>query len=111
MKRLVIPQDFVNRVNIHPSLVPSFSGQGMQGMRVHQAVLDYGSQLTGCTVHFDNEHDHGPIISRVPVLPGASAGFSKRVFREEEFVPRSFGGLRKIEFDVKIGSKDFCEGN
>lgn len=88
LKRLVIPQDFVNRViNIHPSLVPSFSGQGMYGMRVHQAVLDYGCQLTGCTVHFvDNEYDHGPIISQraVPVLPGDSAELlQKRVFREE----------------------------
>lgn len=88
LKRLVIPADFENRVvNIHPSLIPAFCGQGMYGMRVHQAVLDYGCKLSGCTVHFvDNQYDHGPIITQraVPVLPGDTAEqLQKRVFREE----------------------------
>lgn len=88
LKRLVIPADFENRVvNIHPSLIPAFCGQGMYGMRVHQAVVDYGCKLSGCTVHFvDNQYDHGPIIaqSAVPVLPGDTAQqLQKRVFREE----------------------------
>ena len=59
-------------MNIHPSLIPAFCGKGLYGMRVHQAVLEYGVKLTGCTVHFADEvYDHGPIILQraVPVLP------------------------------------------
>lgn len=60
-----------NRVlNIHPALIPSFCGAGYYGARVHQAVLDSGVKITGCTVHFaDDEYDHGPIILQeaVPV--------------------------------------------
>jgi formyltetrahydrofolate-dependent phosphoribosylglycinamide formyltransferase len=58
-------------MNIHPSLIPAFCGEGLYGMRVHQAVLEYGVKLTGCTVHFaDEAYDHGPIILQraVPVL-------------------------------------------
>jgi formyltetrahydrofolate-dependent phosphoribosylglycinamide formyltransferase len=58
-------------MNIHPSLIPAFCGKGLYGMRVHQAVLEYGVKLTGCTVHFADEiYDHGPIILQraVPVL-------------------------------------------
>ncbi|MCH2212460.1 MAG: phosphoribosylglycinamide formyltransferase [Fuerstiella sp.] len=61
---LKIPDDFALRVlNIHPSLIPAFSGQGFYGNRVHQAAIKRGVQVSGCTVHFvDNEYDHGPII-------------------------------------------------
>ncbi len=64
LKFLPIPADFENRVvNIHPGLIPAFCGKGYYGLRVHQAVLDYGAKVSGCTVHFvDNEYDHGPII-------------------------------------------------
>ncbi|MCC6512355.1 MAG: phosphoribosylglycinamide formyltransferase [Pirellulaceae bacterium] len=66
LDHLLIPEDFSNRVvNIHPSLIPAFCGRGFYGLRVHQAVLDYGAKLSGCTVHFvDNEFDHGPIIAQ-----------------------------------------------
>lgn len=69
MQRLMIPRAYENRVlNIHPSLLPAFGGQGMYGQHVHQAVLEYGVKVTGCTVHFvDNEYDHGPIIAQTPV--------------------------------------------
>ena len=64
LKRITIPDDFTNRVvNIHPGLIPAFCGQGFYGHRVHQAVLDYGAKISGCTVHFaDNDYDHGPVI-------------------------------------------------
>ena len=64
IKLLSIPQEYKNRVlNIHPSLVPAFSGKGYFGDYVHQAVLQYGAKVTGCTVHFvDDEYDHGPVI-------------------------------------------------
>ncbi len=50
-------------MNIHPALIPAFSGQGFYGERVHRSVLESGVKLTGVTVHFcDAEYDHGPII-------------------------------------------------
>ncbi|NIM04767.1 MAG: phosphoribosylglycinamide formyltransferase [Armatimonadetes bacterium] len=62
---------YANRIiNIHPSLVPAFCGKNMHGLRVHQAVLDYGAKVSGLTVHFvEPEVDTGPIILQhvVPV--------------------------------------------
>ena len=50
-------------MNIHPSLLPDFGGKGMYGRRVHQAVLDSGNRVSGCTIHWvDEEYDRGPII-------------------------------------------------
>ena len=50
-------------INIHPSLIPSFCGPGYYGLRVHEAVLDRGTKITGATVHFvDEGTDTGPII-------------------------------------------------
>lgn len=59
-----IPDRYENRVmNIHPALLPSFGGQGMWGHHVHEAVLEAGCKVSGCTVHFcTNEYDEGPII-------------------------------------------------
>jgi formyltetrahydrofolate-dependent phosphoribosylglycinamide formyltransferase len=64
LQLLRIPEDFAGRVmNIHPALLPAFGGQGMYGRHVHEAVLEYGAKLSGCTVHFaDNVYDHGPVI-------------------------------------------------
>ncbi len=69
LKLAPVPEDFTGRVlNIHPALIPAFCGPGMYGQHVHQAVLDYGVKVTGCTVHFvDNEYDRGPIIWQQPV--------------------------------------------
>ena len=67
-----IPADFEHRVlNIHPSLIPAFCGQGYHGNHVHASVLQRGAKISGCTVHFaNNEYDAGPIILQqvVPVL-------------------------------------------
>lgn len=50
-------------INIHPSLIPSFCGDGFYGHHVHQAVKDRGCTVSGCTVHFaDENYDQGPII-------------------------------------------------
>lgn len=61
---LRVPEDFQHKiVNIHPALLPSFGGKGMHGLHVHEAVLEYGAKITGCTVHFvDEKYDTGPII-------------------------------------------------
>lgn len=71
MRKLIIRPEWENRVvNIHPSLIPSFCGPGFYGKKVHQAAIDYGVKVSGCTVHFvTNEVDNGPIILQktVPV--------------------------------------------
>lgn len=64
----ILSADFTKRyerriINVHPSLIPSFCGQGFYGLRVHQAALNYGVKVTGATVHFVNEiPDGGEII-------------------------------------------------
>jgi phosphoribosylglycinamide formyltransferase-1 len=64
LEHLLIPSDFENKViNIHPSLIPAFCGKGMYGLHVHQAAIEFGVKVSGCTVHFvDNQYDHGPIL-------------------------------------------------
>lgn len=57
-------------INIHPSLIPSFCGKGMYGIKVHERALEYGVKYSGCTVHFvDDGTDTGPILLQkvVPV--------------------------------------------
>ncbi len=76
-------------LNVHPSLIPSFCGEGFYGLRVHQAALDYGVKLTGATVHFVNEvPDGGEILLQkaVPILPGDTPEtLQKRVMAEAEW--------------------------
>lgn len=64
LKLFAPPPELARAVlNIHPSLIPSFCGDGFFGHRVHQAVLARGCMLSGCTVHFaDDCYDQGPII-------------------------------------------------
>lgn len=86
---LEIPPRYSGRViNIHPALLPSFGGKGMYGQKAHQAVLDYGCKISGCTVHFvDADFDNGPIIlQRVcPVLEDDTPqSLAYRVFEEEK---------------------------
>ncbi|NLF73450.1 MAG: phosphoribosylglycinamide formyltransferase [Candidatus Anammoximicrobium sp.] len=88
LKHVLIPPDFEHCVmNIHPGLIPAFCGQGFYGHHVHQAALDYGVKLSGCTVHFaDNQYDHGPIILQraVPVLDDdTSETLAARIFQQE----------------------------
>jgi phosphoribosylglycinamide formyltransferase-1 len=64
----ILSKEFINKysgriMNIHPSLIPSFCGKNYYGIRVHEAVLEYGCKITGATVHFVDENtDTGPII-------------------------------------------------
>lgn len=88
LQLLAVPPEWENRViNIHPSLLPSFGGKGCHGAHVHQAVLDAGCKVSGCTVHLaTNEYDRGPILVQkaVPVLPGDTAStLAARVFTAE----------------------------
>jgi len=76
-------------LNVHPSLIPSFCGEGFYGLRVHQAALDYGVKVTGATVHFVNEiPDGGEIILQkaVDILPGDTPEvLQKRVMEQAEW--------------------------
>lgn len=86
---LSIPHHYIGKIlNIHPSLLPSFGGKGMYGNRVHQAVIDYGCKVSGCTVHFvDATYDTGPIVLQrtCPVLDDDTADdLAHRVFEEEK---------------------------
>jgi len=95
MSLLPVPLDFAGRImNVHPALIPAFSGKGMYGMRVHEAVLEYGVKLTGVTVHFvDDEYDRGPVIlqAAVPVEENDTPEtLAERVqAKEREVYPRA----------------------
>ncbi len=85
---LKIPGDYEGRViNVHPSLIPSFSGKGFYGLKVHQAAIDTGVKLSGCTVHFvDDTYDTGPIIFQIPVpvlATDTASTLTARVFEAE----------------------------
>ncbi len=74
-------------INIHPSLIPSFSGKGFYGEKVHKAAVEYGVKLSGATVHFvDEGTDSGPIILQeaVPVYDEDTAeSLAERVLEVE----------------------------
>ena len=111
----ILTADFTSRyknriLNIHPSLIPAFCGEGYYGLRVHRAVLDRGVKLTGATVHYVNEiPDGGEILLQKAVkvqkgdtpealqrrvmeqaewklLPRAVALVSKRIAKEKKHV-------------------------
>lgn len=77
-------------LNIHPSLIPSFCGDGFYGLRVHEAVLQRGVKVTGATVHFVNEiTDGGDIIAQkaVAVQPGDTPEIlQRRVMEQAEWI-------------------------
>ena len=90
----ILSRDFTDRfekriINIHPSLIPSFCGEGFYGLRVHSAALEKGVKVTGATVHFVNEiPDGGEIIMQkaVEVLDGDTPEtLSARVLENAEW--------------------------
>lgn len=91
----ILSADFVKRypdriINVHPSLIPSFCGEGFYGFRVHKAALDYGVKVTGATVHFVNEiPDGGRIIMQKAVdieENDTPEALQKRVMENAEWV-------------------------
>ncbi len=88
-------------INIHPSLIPSFSGKGYYGLKVHEAVISYGVKVSGATVHFvDEDADTGPVI------------LQKTVEVEYNDTPESLQQrVLKIEHEIlPLAVKYFCEG-
>ena len=91
----ILSEDFTRRwqkrmINVHPSLIPAFCGEGYYGLKVHEAALARGVKVTGATVHFVNEiPDGGEIILQkaVPVLPGDTPEvLQKRVMEQAEWI-------------------------
>jgi phosphoribosylglycinamide formyltransferase-1 len=91
----ILPEQVIlsyrNRIiNIHPSLIPSFCGNGFYGLKVHEAVLERGVKVTGATVHFvDEGTDTGPIILQKAVMvheDDTPETLQQRVMEEAEWI-------------------------
>ena len=103
-----IPKEMIEKfpnqiVNVHPSLIPAFSGKGFYGLRVHQAVLKRGVKFSGATVHLVNEDlDAGPILEQeiVPILPtDTSEDLQQRVLKvEHRLLVQAIQSLLKGEY-------------
>ncbi len=106
-------------INVHPSLIPSFCGDGFYGLRVHEAALSYGVKVTGATVHFVNEvTDGGRIIAQkaVEILPNDTPEtLQRRVMEQAEWLllPQAVADLcESLEPLVQSCEKDLCtKGN
>ncbi len=103
-------QKYKNRIiNIHPSLIPSFCGNGFYGLKVHEAALARGVKVTGATVHFvDEGTDTGPIILQkaVAVQPGDTPQIlQKRVMEQAEWkiLPQAIEMIAKGQIAVEEG--------
>lgn len=77
-------------INVHPSLIPSFCGNGMYGLKVHEAALDYGVKVSGATVHYVNEiTDGGKIILQKAVYineDDTAETLQERIMKEAEWI-------------------------
>ncbi len=95
-------------INAHPALIPKFSGAGMYGRRVHQAVIGAGETETGASIHLVNEgYDEGQVLAqaKIPVLPGeTAASLEARVKKAEKEI--YFQTVRKILLRGICGSSD-----
>lgn len=101
----ILPESIVARfprriINIHPSLIPKFCGEGFYGMRVHRAVLEAGEKVSGATVHYVDEGvDTGEILlqEQVPVLTGDTPeSLAARVLEtEHRILPEVIGRISR----------------
>ncbi|MGG7142674.1 phosphoribosylglycinamide formyltransferase [Clostridium nigeriense] len=104
-----ILREFKNRIiNIHPSLIPSFCGPKMYGLKVHEAVISSGVKYTGCTVHFVNEEvDRGAIILQevVPVyFEDTKEELQKRVLEKEHILlPKAIDLISNNKIEILNG--------
>ena len=109
----ILSKNFTDRykdriINVHPSLIPSFCGEGFYGLKVHEAALSYGVKVTGATVHFVNEiPDGGKIIMQkaVEIKENDTAEIlQKRVMEQAEWkiLPAS---LEKVCRELLKGEK------
>lgn len=108
----ILSADFVKQwperiVNVHPSLIPSFCGKGMYGLKVHESALEYGVKVTGATVHLVNEiPDGGRILLQkaIEIKPDDTAEtLQRRVMEQAEWIllPRAVEMLSKDMMNEK----------
>ena len=103
----VLPDEFCRRyenriLNVHPSLIPSFCGEGFYGLRVHEAALQKGVKVTGATVHFVSE-----------VVDGGAIVAQKAVAVREDDTPEALQKRVMIEAEWQLlpqAVSDFCAG-
>lgn len=111
---VIVPENVIRKfrnriINIHPSLIPSFCGDGFYGLKVHEAVLARGNKVTGATVHFvDEGTDTGPIILQkaVYVQEGDTPEvLQKRVMEEAEWniLPEAINLIANNQIEVVDG--------
>lgn len=97
-----VVREYENRIiNIHPSLIPSFCGKGYYGHFVHEAVLEYGAKVSGCTTHFVAQGiDTGPIIMQ------------RAVYVKQEDTPQTLADriLEQEHIILPESVRLFCEG-
>lgn len=104
-----ILKEFKDRIiNIHPSLIPSFCGDKMYGMHVHNAVRASGVRFTGCTVHFVNEEVDGGAIILQEVVPvyfeDTAEDIQKRVLVEEhKLLPKAIDLISRGKIEIIDG--------
>ena len=104
-----ILKKFKNKIiNIHPSLIPSFCGANMYGIKVHEAAIKKGVKLSGCTVHFVNDEvDGGAIILQKAVevkFEDDAVSLQKRILKEEhKLLPEAIKYLIEEKVSVVNG--------
>lgn len=104
-----ILKEFKDRIiNIHPSLIPSFCGPKMYGLKVHEAVINSGVKYTGCTVHFVNEEVDGGAIILQEVVPvyfeDTKEELQKRVLEKEHILlPKAIDLISKNKVEIIEG--------
>ncbi|MCR4923072.1 MAG: phosphoribosylglycinamide formyltransferase [Lachnospiraceae bacterium] len=111
---IVLSEDFVREfggriINIHPSLIPSFCGDGYYGLKVHEKVIERGVKVTGATVHFvDKGTDTGPIIMQKAVEvknDDCPESLQRRVMEEAEWIilPKTIDAIAHGRVIMKDG--------
>lgn len=101
-------------INIHPSLIPSFCGSKMYGLKVHEAVINSGVKFTGCTVHFVNEEVDGGAIILQEVVPvyfeDTKEELQKRVLEKEHILlPKAIELISKNKVQIINGKTRISE--
>lgn len=95
-------------INIHPSLIPSFCGPKMYGLKVHEEVIKSGVKYTGCTVHFVNEEVDGGAVILQEVVPvyfeDTKEELQKRVLEKEHILlPKAIDLISKNKIEIIDG--------
>lgn len=95
-------------INIHPSLIPSFCGPKMYGLKVHEAVINSGVKYSGCTVHFVNEEVDGGAIILQDVVPvyfeDTKEELQKRVLEKEHIIlPKAINLISNNKIEISNG--------